>query len=68
VYKFSFVLGNNEFEPDKNLITEDLIKKYATTFYAPLFLKKKKVTCKLFQVHENDYYEVGRFQIDLASA
>ena len=31
-----------------------------------MFLKRKKISCKLFQIHENDYHEIGRFQIDMA--
>jgi hypothetical protein len=39
---------------------------YQTTFYAPLFMKKKRIICKIYQVSEINYYEVGRFNVDFS--
>lgn len=45
----------------------DLMKKYATTFYAPISYKRKKVQCKLIKVSDLNEYEVGNFEIDFNS-
>ena len=45
------MIGNSEVEPDKKLITLDYIESYESSFYAPSFLKKKKVTCKILQIN-----------------
>lgn len=37
------------------------------SFYIPNHMKKKKITCKISEVKENECYDKGKMQISLAT-
>ena len=67
LYLLKFCLGRTPIIANRDYLTLDTAHGYSCAFMAPSFLRDKPISVKLVKVVENEYYEAGRFCLDLGA-
>lgn len=67
LFLLRFNLGGRQLVANREFMNLQTSRGYSCTFFAPYFLRSKSINVKLVKVIENNFYDAGKFTLDLSN-